>query len=92
MASVSKLVLVPIDTWNKLSKDRKDIDVQSRKTIEIPSVNQSGAGKVPSPDPPAMPEGLVVGAGSLPLPLPSPQGGGRRERGEGGRGTPQVHK
>ena len=86
MASVSKLVLMPINTWHRLSKDMKYIDVQSMKTVEIPSVNQLGARNVPPPpDPLARPEDPVVWAGSLslPLPLPSPQGGGRRGRGRG---------
>ena len=80
MASVSKLVLVPIDPWNRLSKDRKDIDVQSMKTIEIPSVNQLGARKVPSLDPLAKLEGPLVGAGSLPLLSPK-----EKEEGKGGK-------
>ena len=43
MASVSKLVLMPINTWHRLSKDRKDIDIHSIKTVDIPSsANQSG--------------------------------------------------
>ena len=93
MASVSKLVLMPIDMWHRLSKDRKDIDVHSIKTVDIPfSANQSGGagGSVN-----AELEGpAVVGASSLPSlpsPLPSPKGkkmggGGERE----GRGT-HVH-
>ena len=94
MASVSKLVLVPIDTWHRLSKDRKDIDVHSIKTVDIPSANQSGSGggstnAPPLLDPPAL--------SPLPLsPLPSPQGegggggGGREGGGREGGGT-HVH-
>ena len=76
MASVSKLVLRPINTWHRLSKDRKDIDIHSIKTVDIPSSaiqSGSGRGKLSLP--------------SLPSPLPSPKGkkggGGGRE----GRGT-----
>ena len=98
MASVSKLVLVPINTWNRLSKDRKDIDVHSIKTIDIPSsANQSSSGGgstnalPPPPDPPALLEGpVVVGASSLSPPsLPPPLSTRRRGRkGEGRRGNP----
>ena len=89
MASVSKLVLIPINTWHRLSKDRKDIDVQSMKIIEISSANQSGTGNVPPPpDPLARLEGPLVGAGSLPL--PTPQGGGRWEGGKEEGGTPKY--
>ena len=100
MASVSKLVLVPIDMWHRLSKDRKDIDVHSIKTVDIPSsANQSGSGGGSTnalllPDPLVLLEGLAVGASSLSppsLPLPSPpgEGGGEGEGREGG-GT-HVH-
>ena len=94
MASVSKLVLVPINTWHRLSKDRKDIDIHSIKTVDIPSsANQSsGAGGSTNapllpPDPPALPEGLaVVGASSLSPPLPPshPQKEKGEEEEEGG--------
>ena len=100
MASVSKLVLMPIDTWHRLSKDRKDIDIHSIKTVDIPSsANQSGSGGgsvnalPPLPDPLALSEGLVVvGASSLSpssLPLPSPQGKGGGG-GEGKEGEPMY--
>ena len=96
MASVSKLVLMPIDMWHRLSKDRKNIDLQSMKTIKITSANQSGTGNVPSPlEPPAMLEGLVVvGAGSLPpslSPSPPPR---RRKKGkeEGGTQSTSIEK
>ena len=93
MASVSKLVLVPIDMWHRLSKDRKDIDIHSIKTVDIPSsANQSSstegsANAPPLPDPPALLEGpVVVGASSLSPPSlpPSPpqKEKGRRRRGE----------
>ena len=36
MASVSKLVLVPINMWHRLSKNRKNIDVHSIKMVDIP--------------------------------------------------------
>ena len=79
MASVSKLVLRPINTWHRLSKNRKDIDIHSIKMVDIPSSaiqSGSGRGKLSLP--------------SLPSPLPSPKGkkggGGGRE----GRGT-HVH-
>ena len=93
MASVSKLVLVPIDMWHRLSKDRKDINVHSIKTVDIPSsANQSGgaggsANALPLPDPLALLEGpVVLGASSLSppsLPLPSPKG--KKGGGGGGR-------
>ena len=94
MASVSKLVLVPIDTWHRLSKDRKDIDVHSIKAVDIPSsANQSSGtgGSVnapPLPDPLALLEGLVVvGVSSLsppflPPPSPKEKKGGEEEEGE----------
>ena len=94
MASVSKLVLMPINMWHRLSKDRKDIDVHSIKMVDIPSANQSSGGggsmnaSLP-PDPLALLEGLAVGQAlsSLPpFPLPSPPG----EGGGGGGGT-HVH-
>ena len=96
MASVSKLVLVPIDMWHRLSKDRKDIDVHSIKMVDIPSsANQSdGAGgstnALPLPDPPALLEGLVVvGASSLSPPSlpPSPS---QKEKGEEEEGEPMY--
>ena len=102
MASVSKLVLMPIDTWHRLNKDRKDIDVHSIKMVDIPfSANQSSgsggsANAPPLPlDPPALPEGLVVvGASSLSppsLPLPSPQEGEEEEgKGKGKEGEPMY--
>ena len=101
MASVSKLVLVPINTWHRLSKDRKDIDVHSIKTVDIPSsANQSGSSggsvnaPLPLPDPPALPEGpVVVGASSLSPPsLPSPphKEKGEEEEGEGKEGEPMY--
>ena len=93
MASVSKLVLMPINTWHRLSKHRKDIDVHSIKMVDIPSsANQSGTGgSTNAPlllDAPALPEGpAVVGASSLsppslPPPLPKRKRGRRRRRGE----------
>ena len=89
MASVSKLVLMPIDTWHRLSKDRKDIDVHSIKTVDIcSSANQSsGAGgstkAPPLPDPPALPEGLaVVGASSLFPPSLPPSPPQKEKKGE----------
>ena len=79
MASVSKLVLVPIDMWHRLSKDRKDIDVHNIKMVDILSATQSGAGgsanALPLPDPPVLPEGpVMVGTSSLSPPSlpPSP--------------------
>ena len=96
MASVSKLVPMPIDMWHRLSKDRKDIDVHSIKTVDISSsANQSGAGgsanALPLPDPPALPEGLaVVGASSLSPPSlpPSPP---LKEKGQEEEGGTHVH-
>ena len=91
MASVSKLLLMPINMWHRLSKDRKDIDVQSMKTIEISSVHQSGTGNVPPLNPSAMLEGPVVGQAlspSPPSPPPLPPRR-RKEKREGGRGTPK---
>ena len=90
LASVSKLVLVPINMWHRLSKDRKDIDVHSIKMVDIPSVNQSGGGggstkAPPLPDPPALPEGLVVGTSSL-----SPPHQEKGEEGEGKEGEPMY--
>ena len=77
MTSVSKLVLVPIDMWHRLSKDRKNIDIHSIKTVDIPSsANQSGGG------------GGKLSLPSLPSPLPSPKG--KKGGGGGGRGT-HVH-
>ena len=102
MASVSKLVLVPIDMWHRLSKDRKDIDVHSIRMVDIPSsANQtsSGGGSVNAPpplDPLALPEGPVVveasslSPPSLPLPLPTRRRERRRRGREGGGGT-HVH-
>ena len=95
MASVSKLVLVPINTWHRLSKDRKDIDVHSIKMVDIPSANQSsGTGGstnvLPLLDPLALPEGpVVVGASSLSPPSlpPSPP---QKERGEEEEGEPMY--
>ena len=93
MASVSKLVLMPIDTWHRLSKDRKDIDVHSIKMVDIPSsANQSGgaggsANAPLLPDPPALLEGLaVVGASSL-SPSSPPQKEKKGEE-EGRKGNP----
>ena len=102
MASVSKLVLVPINTWHRLSKDRKDINVHSIKTVDIPSsANQpsSGGGSVNVPpllpDPLALPEGpVVVGARYLSPPsLPSLPHKEKWEEEEGGReqGGTHVH-
>ena len=92
MASVSKLVLMPINMWHRLSKDRKDIDIHSIKMVDIPSAaNQSsGAGgsrnALPLLDPLAMLESLaVVGASSLSphsLPPPPQKGKGKEEEGE----------
>ena len=71
MASVSKLVLVPINTWHRLSKDRKDIDVHSIKMVDIPSANQSidavgSTNALPLLDPLALLEGPAEeGASSL---------------------------
>ena len=102
MASVNKLVLVPIDMWHRLSKDRKDIDIHSIKTVDIPSsANQSGgtggsANAPRLPDPPALPEGLaVVGASSLSPPSlpPSPpqkEKKGEEEEAEGKEGEPMY--
>ena len=97
MASVSKLVLMPIDTWHRLNKNRKDIDVHSIKMVDISSsANQSsGAGgstnALPLLDPPALPEGpAVVGASSLSPPsLPSspPQ---KEQKGEEEEGEPMY--
>ena len=93
--TVSKLELMPIDTWHRLSKDRKDIDIHSIKTVDISSsANQSGGsgGSMNAPllplDPPALLEGSVVvrasslSPPSLPPPLPT------RRRGKGRRGNP----
>ena len=89
MASVSKLVLVTIDTWHRLSKDRKDIDVHSIKTVDIPSsANQSGGtggivNASPLPDPPALPEGpAVVGTSSLSPPSLPPSPPQKEKKGE----------
>ena len=89
MASVSKLVLMPIDTWHRLSKDRKDIDIHSIKIVDIPSsANQSsGAGgsanAPPLPDPLALPEGpAVVGANSLSPPSLPPSPLQKEKKGE----------
>ena len=98
MASVSKLVLMPIDTWHRLSKDRKDIDIHSIKMVDIPSANQSGGdggstNALLLPDHLALLEDLVVGASSLsPLSLPSPphQEKGQKEEGEGKEGEPMY--
>ena len=102
MASVSKLVLVPIDMWHRLSKERKDIDIHSIKMVDIPSsADQSGSSRgstnaLPLPlDPLALPEGSGGGGGKLsplpPSPLPSPQGeGGGGGGGRKGGGT-HVH-
>ena len=96
MASVSKLVLMPINMWHRLSKDRKDIDIHSIKTVDIPSsANQfSGAGgsmnALLPPDPLALLEGLaVVGASSLSPPFlpPSPP---QKEKGEEGEREPMY--
>ena len=92
MASVSKLVLMPINMWHRLSKDRKDIDIHSIKMVDIPSsANQSGGtgGSTNAPllpDPPGLSEGpVVVGASplsppSLPPPLPKRKRKRRRYR------------
>ena len=103
MASVSKLVLVPINTWHRFSKDRKDIDIHTIKMVDIPSsANQSSSsgGSVnalpPLPNPLTLPEGLVVvwasslSPPSLPLPSPQGEGGGGGGGREGGGGT-HVH-
>ena len=77
---------MPINMWHRLSKDRKDIDIHSIKTVDNPSANQSGSGgdsanALPPPDPPALSEGLVVGASSLSPPGEGGGGGGGREGG-----------
>ena len=82
---------MPIDTWHRLSKDRKDIDIHSIKTVDIPSsANQSsgGGGSANAPPPPPDPlaeleDPVVVGESSLSL-FPQGEGGG----GEGRRGNP----
>ena len=88
---------MPIDTWHRLSKDRKDIDVHSIKTVDIPSsANQSSgtggsANALPLPDPLALPEGLAVVGGKLSLPsLPSPKGKKGEEEEEGKEGEPMY--
>ena len=96
MASVSKLmVLMPIDMWHRLSKDRKDIGIHSINTIDIPSsANQSGGAggstNAPPPlDPLALPEDLVVvGASSL-FP-PSPPQKEKKGEEEGKEGEPMY--
>ena len=97
MASVSKLVLMPIDRWHRLSKDRKDTDVHSIKMVDIPSsANQSGGagGSVnapPLPDPLVLLEGpVVVGASSLSPPSlpPSPPQKEKKGRRKGRKGNP----
>ena len=102
MASVSKLVLMSIKMWHRLSKDRKDIDVHSIKMVDIPSSANQSSSSVGSmnallllSDPPALPESpVVVGTTSLSLPslpLPSPQGeGGGGGGGEGKEGEPMY--
>ena len=102
MASVSKLVLVPINTWHRLGKDRKDIDVHSIKMVDIPSsANQSGSAgdSVNAPpllDPPALPEGpAVVGESSLSppsLPASPPQKEKGEEEEEGGNPCTLIEK
>ena len=84
---------MPIDTWHRLSKDRKDIDIHSIKTVDIPSANQSGgaggsANALLLPDPLALP---VVGASSLsPSSLP-PSPPKKGIGGGGGGGRTHVH-
>ena len=92
MASVSKLVLVPINTWHRLSKDRKDIDVHSINMVDIPSSANQSSGTGGSAN--ALLEGLVVvGASSLsPSSLPpSPPQKEKKGGGGGGREGRETH-
>ena len=100
MASISKLVLVPIDTWHRLSKDRKDIDVHSIKTVDIPLLSkpiQQWWGQcectATTTGPSSSAGGSGGGGGKLFLPSllpPSPphKEKGRRRREKGRRGNP----
>ena len=85
MASVSKLIIMPIDMWHRLSKDKKEIDVHSIKMVDIPSANQSG-GAGGSVNAGGSSSG---GASSLSppfLPSSSPQ----KEKGEQEEGNPCI--
>ena len=80
---------MPIDTWHRLSKDRKDIGIHNIKTVDIPSsANQSsGTGASVNAllplDPPAVLEGLaVVGASSLSPPFLPPSPPQKETKGE----------
>ena len=72
MASVTKLVLVPIDDWLRITRQRKDVDARAVKNVEIPR---------PPPPPPPMaaaaeqqqqPLEEVVQEGGGPDPTPPP--------------------
>ena len=91
MASVSKLVLVPIDMWHRLSKDRKDIDIHSIRTVDIPSsANQSSGtgGSVNALLCQRVQQWWGQALSPLPpFPLPSPKGK-KRGRRKGRKGNP----
>ena len=64
MTSVTKLVLVPMHTWEKIVGDRKDMN--NMKTVDVPTSVQKGLGPKAS-DSLALPENKKQHA-----PLPSP--------------------
>ena len=73
MTSVTKLVLVPMNEWEKIVGYRKDMN--NMKTVDIPTLVQKGLEPKAS-DSPALPENKKQC--TSPQPIPSPKG---RERG-----------
>lgn len=79
MASVKKLVIVPIEEWLRLTKDRQDVMEESVHEIEC--------GSIPPPPPPPQDEEEVVVEGDRPPPPPPPKGQEGGEEGKEGKDT-----
>lgn len=80
MASITKLVLVPVDDWLRITRDRKDIDARAVKRVEINRPTSSS------------PTTLVVGqdgggGGPTPPPTPTQPPRERKEEEEGEEGV-----